>query len=130
MTRLQARRERSEAIPLPPNPAEYLTEWLIEIGPSIGDRPIGYADLAAWQAISGIELEPWEARALRRLSGEYLGQSARARKPDCPPPWSGGIERDKVAAQFAAMMRAVTGRASASITQSRTQRTSREQGLA
>src|SRR5690606_17265417 len=97
---------------LPPNPAEYLTDWLWEIGPSVGDRSIGYVDLAAWQEIAGVEMEPWEARTLRRLSGEYLGQSVKARKPGCPPPYNGEREmaRDRVAAQFAAMMAKVKAR--------------------
>lgn len=106
-------REQGQAILLPHNPAEYLTEWLLDIGPAVGDRSLGYVDLAAWQAISGIELEPWEARTLRRLSGEWLGQSAKARQAACPPPFNGDREaaRDKVTSQFAAMMAAAKARA-------------------
>lgn len=113
MTRLEAMTESRQAILLPPNPAEYLTDWLFDIGPSAGDRSIGYTDLAAWQAISGVKLEPWEARTLRRLSGEYLGQMAKSRKAGSPPPYAGERQeaRDKVTSQFAAMMNAAKARA-------------------
>ena len=101
---------------LPSNPLPYLTDWLFEIGPSVaagmGEGPIGFRDLVAWQEIMGVELQPWEARVLLRLSGEYLGEKHRARKPDCPAPYTGEREvqqvaRDRVAEQFKAMARAL-----------------------
>lgn len=75
---------------LPPNPAPYLIDWLFEIGPSVavgmGEGPLGWGDLAHWQALSGVALNAWEARTLRRLSGDWLGERHRAEKDDAPAP--------------------------------------------
>tara|TARA_R110002072_G_scaffold38314_4_gene110916 strand:+ start:18670 stop:19011 length:342 start_codon:yes stop_codon:yes gene_type:complete len=101
--------EREETPLLPSNPANYLTDWLFEIGPTIGEGLVGYQDMAAWQRISGVELMPWEARTLRRLSAEYSAERYRARKANCPPPYSEqpAAVRDRVTEQFAAMMQAL-----------------------
>lgn len=89
-------RNNGDAPLFPRNPAAYLTEWLFEIGPSVagtmGESPLGYRDFAAWQEISGVALMPWEARILRRLSGDYLGQRHRAEEPACPAPYAGEID--------------------------------------
>lgn len=120
MTRLKAMRAIGATPSMPVNPAEYLTDWLIEIGPTIvgamGSGPIGWADIAAWQAINGIEVEPWEGRILRQLSASYLDQCHLARKAACPPPYSDferepATVRDRVSKQFAAMFRALSGQA-------------------
>ncbi|WP_340265407.1 hypothetical protein [Sphingobium mellinum] len=78
---------------LPPNPASYLTDWLFEIGPTVptgmGLAPIGWHDMQAWQGIAGVELLPIEGRILRRLSQDFIAMGDDARKPDCPPPWTG-----------------------------------------
>ncbi|WP_165913229.1 hypothetical protein [Novosphingobium sp. ST904] len=94
---------------MPDNPAPYLTDWLIEIGPAApGGDPLGWRDLAAWQDITGIELEPWEGRLIRRLSTDFVSQRHKAEKADCPPPYT-GIEddipamRQRVSAQIAAI---------------------------
>lgn len=88
--------ERDEAPLFPPNPAPYLTGWLFDVGPtcpsSMGEAVVSYQDLAAWQAISGVELMPWEARTLKRLSRSYLAMSQRAGEPDCAPPYSGTVD--------------------------------------
>lgn len=78
---------------LPDNPAPYLTDWLFEIGPTsingMGEGPIGWQDLTAWESLTGIELDAWEAKTLRRLSLAYLGQKIESREPDCPAPYIG-----------------------------------------
>lgn len=88
---------------LPPNPAPYLSDWLFEIGPTVaagmGEGRLGWRDLAAWQEISGIELMPWEARLLRRLSGEYADERHEAKKNDRLAPYGGN--RDDIAARRA-----------------------------
>ena len=101
----------------PPNAAPYLTDWLFEIGPTIagamGEAALGWADLAAWERLTGISLLPWEARILRQLSAEFAAMRSLAANPDCPPPYDGEsreeieVRRDRVSTQFAAMMEAV-----------------------
>ena len=43
--------------------------------------------MAAWQQISGVELLPWEAKTLRRLSNDYADQAHKSRKADCFAPF-------------------------------------------
>lgn len=88
---------------LPPCDAPYLADYLFEIGPSasggMGDGPIGHGDIAAWMANTGIRLTPWEARTLRRLSVDYVAESHKATKRNCPAPWqSDEFEVDKAVA--------------------------------
>ena len=77
---------------MPANPAPYLVDWLFEIGPSVpagmSMAAIGWRDLDAWQALSGVALLPWEAKLLRQLSAAWVAESERACKPDCPAPWT------------------------------------------
>jgi hypothetical protein len=75
-------------------PAEgvgYLLGYLWEVGPTMaagmGAGPVTHTELRAWQANTGIELAPWEARILRRLSHDYLAESHAAEKPDRAAPW-------------------------------------------
>lgn len=96
--RITAMTERGQHIPIPPNPAPYLTDWLFEIGPAqsggMALAAIGWRDMAAWQDLTGIELLPWEARLLRRLSHDFVAMCREARSPACPMPWD-GIETDQ-----------------------------------
>lgn len=85
----------------PPNPAPHLTGYLMEMGPvesgGMDGAPIGWATMRFWQDQIGIELQPWEARLIRRLSAEYLEQCRKARSPDCPSPWGARTEEDRSA---------------------------------
>lgn len=105
-------RERDQPILLPPNPAEHVTDWLFDIGPvgsnGMSATEIGWEAIDAWCRRTGIDLDPWEARTIRRLSRAFAAQQHDARKPTCPAPYSGGEEsvpqrRDRVSAQFKAM---------------------------
>ena len=84
----------------PDNPAEYLTTWLFEIGPSVsggmGEAPLDWSHIRAWQETMGVELLPWEARIIRRLSGDFVAQRAKSRKPDCPAPYTGDASKLKI----------------------------------
>jgi hypothetical protein len=75
---------------MPSIEAEYLIAHLFEIGPAMASggypAPITHEELLAWTELAGIELQPWEARFLRRLSCEYIAESQRAEKADCPAP--------------------------------------------
>jgi hypothetical protein len=112
VTRLETlRAERRDPV-LPSNPAPYLTDWFLEIGPTAGDAAIGWQDLAAWERLMGVELTPWEARTIRRLSKTFLNQKFDARKPGCPEPRLQADDvatRKRVDAQFAAMVAAFGG---------------------
>lgn len=80
-------------------PERYLVDYLLEIGPTMptgmGVAPLSHGEIAAWQSNVGICLQPWEARALRMLSIEYVGTRAEAADPACPPPYlsTGNVDR-------------------------------------
>jgi hypothetical protein len=75
---------------MPPNPLPHLVEWFIEMGMSeangMGMSPISWREIDAWCHRTGIDLSPWEAQILRRLSVEYLAESRRAEDENCPSP--------------------------------------------
>jgi hypothetical protein len=103
---------KAEGIPvdLPDNPLPYLTDWLIEIGPlatgGMGPAPLDWSDIANWQSLVGIRLDAWEARTIRKLSREFLDQMTKAKKPECPAPYStGAVNEEAVTEQFRKMFR-------------------------
>lgn len=107
-----AKMEKDGIIPMfPPNSAPHLVNYLMEIGPveaaGMDGAPIGWATMRHWQHQMAIELQPWEARLIRRLSAEYLTQSIKARKPDCPAPWGQMTDDDRDA--ISAKIRSVFG---------------------
>jgi hypothetical protein len=77
--------------PMPPNPAPHITEWLVEMGLSeaagMGVAPLSWTTIDAWCRRTGIDLSPWEARLIRRLSQDYIAMSRKAECETCPPPW-------------------------------------------
>lgn len=77
--------------PMPECDAYYLAAYLFEIGPTApagtGEGAISHVDLAAWMGNTGIGLNAWEARTLRRLSMDYLSESHQATKRGHPAPW-------------------------------------------
>ena len=75
----------------------YLAGYLFEIGPTMpggmGAAPITNQEIESWQRLARITLAPWEARFLRRLSRDYIGESHKAEKRGAEAPWSAGDER-------------------------------------
>lgn len=76
---------------MPPVEIGHLILYLWEIGPilagGMASKPISNAELLAWSQLTGIELQPWEARFIVRLSQDYLMESRKSEKPDHPSPW-------------------------------------------
>lgn len=96
----------------PDNPAPHITDWLMDIGPTVpagmGEAPISWEALDAWTRRTGIELDVWEARTIRRLSSAFIAQRYDAKKPACPAPYNGVEQpaevRDMVSEQFKALI--------------------------
>lgn len=109
----QMREERGDENYDPPMPlvdAKYLLDYLWEVGPTMaagmGSGPITHQELQAWQALTGIELKPWENKFLRMLSIEFLVQTSKSEKYDAPAPWAviSGDDRDFVADKIRNLM--------------------------
>lgn len=63
---------------MPEITSEHVLTYLLEIGPAAsgaaGPAPITHGEIRAWQENTGIALSAWEARTLRQLSREYVGE--------------------------------------------------------
>ena len=91
--RLQTLQARGVDPDLPdPGPAGYLAGYLWEIGPTVsggmGPAPIGWRDMQAWQDVTGMQLQPWEARLLRQCSQVYIAQLHDAEAHDAAAPYT------------------------------------------
>lgn len=98
MTRLEQLEHQGLAPQLPPpGPAAHLLAYLFEAGPvgygAMGAVPLTHSEIQAWQTNTGIDLQSWEARSLRRLSVDYVSASAQAAAPDCPPFYLGHADQ-------------------------------------
>lgn len=85
ISRYEALRQKGIEQPdMPYCEAPYLLTYLYEIGPAMqggmGDSPITHGEIAHWQSNTGITLDSWESRTLRRLSIDYLAESSAAKK--------------------------------------------------
>jgi hypothetical protein len=91
VSRLEDIRRQGRAPSLPHISLPYLVELFLEVGPALaggfGAAPLTHAELRAWQDDIGIRLTPWEARALKRMSGEYVAELSKAEATDRPAPF-------------------------------------------
>lgn len=97
-----ALQERGAEIPqleLPdPGPAQYLIEYLFEVGPASAGEIVNYQEIDAWCRRSGVNLSGWEAKTIRALSAAYLGEYHAAKDPRRGAPFFGDHlpDRDEV----------------------------------
>ena len=89
----RAEQMKKDKIPvrLPPNPVPAITEKLMELGLSeaagMGAAPLSWKEIDAWCNRTAVDVPPWEARLIRRLSVEYVAESRRAEDENYPSPW-------------------------------------------
>jgi hypothetical protein len=92
-SRLKQYQASGSFIEMPPLSASHLVAYLFDVGPTypgaMGSVAIPYSEIESWQRQSGIELQPWEIKAIRMASIAYANQSQLATKPECAPPWIG-----------------------------------------
>lgn len=90
-SRLERLRARGSEPDLPSVELAYLVEYLYEVGPALqggfGPAALTHGELRAWQDNVGLELQPWECRALIHLSKAYCAEFAAATDPAAPAPW-------------------------------------------
>jgi hypothetical protein len=117
MTRLQQMEADGIEPTMPPLPPGLYLDWLLELGPTeaagMGAAAISWRTIEAWCIRTGNDPSPWESKLLRRLSSAWLAEADRARKPDCPAPWSdqpAEQHRATVAAKVSAAFRAMIHR--------------------
>ena len=65
----------------------YLMQALWDVGPTNGDGgPISWQELAAYASISESLSEPWELRAVMRMSKAYVAEKQGGKDPLRIPP--------------------------------------------
>lgn len=98
------RRTGIKAPPMPDNPAPHITDRLVEMGltqaAGMTAVPLSWQEINAWCDRTSIDLPPWEARLIRRLSGDYLAESRAAEAETCPPPWRAPASEASIAAEL------------------------------
>lgn len=67
--------------------ADYILVYLQEIGMSLGDQPLNFSEIRAYQDVTGIDLQSWESRIIKRLSVAYLSESNLAKSQDRESQW-------------------------------------------
>jgi hypothetical protein len=75
-------------IEMPPVSAGHILDYLFELGLGIGDGALTHGEIESWQNNTGIELQSFEARTLKRLSETYIRESIAARAADAETPWT------------------------------------------
>jgi hypothetical protein len=82
---------------MPPVPAfaPFLLEYFFELGPIKKDSAIEPIDIPGWEHVLGVEFQPWQARALLKMSRAYHVEMFSAREWDAPPPWKGAAKQWK-----------------------------------
>lgn len=100
-------RRRKIEPPLPPNPMPHIVNRLIEIGVNeaagMGVVPLSWQTIAAWSAMTGVTLSPWEARLIRALSAEHVAWSHKGESENCPPPWRSEVTQSEKDAELAGL---------------------------
>ena len=71
--------------------APYLLHYWEEMGMvsagTMGPTSLTHSAICAWEHLSGVELQPWEVRAIRAASAGYIRTFHAAKDPQCPPPY-------------------------------------------
>lgn len=106
--------KRDGVVPaMPPNPAPHIIDRLAEIGMTeaagMGVVPISWREIAAWSEMTGVVLDPWEARLLRQLSAAYVTEHSRAEDESRAAPWRAPRSRREIEAEAARLRAALLG---------------------
>ena len=113
LSRIEELRKNRIPPPMPPNPAPHIVNRLIEMGlteaAGMGVAPLSWREIDAWCARTGVDLDPWEARLIRRLSAEYLAEGRRAESETCPPPWRGEVTPQEMNAEVVGLRAVLSG---------------------
>lgn len=73
----------------------------------MGASPLTWSEIGEWQRQTYVELSPWEARLIRKLSIAYVAMHSKAGDENCPPPWKREVterERDVEEAGLRALL--------------------------
>lgn len=79
-----------------PEQFEYLIGYLGEIG-GLSTNVLTWSEIKAWSELFGIELESYELRCIKDMSGWFVDQYYKSVKPECPSPWVvEGVSKEQI----------------------------------
>lgn len=69
----------------PPGGSEYLLGWFWDLSRGRGQGysgplPLAAQEVKAWADLSGVDLEPWEFRAIRMMDMSFLNSVAKVKE--------------------------------------------------
>lgn len=73
---------------MPECAAPYLLDYLFELGICPGGEPLTHGEIKSWQDNTGIELDAFEARTIKRLSTAYTEEHAQANDIESETAWT------------------------------------------
>jgi hypothetical protein len=88
VSRLEFYTARDLPVITPECDASYILDYLFELGVSVNGEALTHSEIRNWQENTGIELQSFEARTLKRLSRAYLEESSKAKNIDAETAWS------------------------------------------
>lgn len=87
LSRRAALEKENKEIETPECDASYILDYLFDLGITEGDKPLSHGEIESWQHNMAIELQPFEARFIKRLSVAYLHASHEMKSIDAETPW-------------------------------------------
>lgn len=67
--------------------AQYIIEYLLDVGLTIGEQTLTHAEIQSWQENTGTLLQPWESRFLKKLSSIYLSEHKESTDSENETAW-------------------------------------------
>lgn len=85
-------------------PVSDYAEWLVgvarRIGLSRGEHTTSFEEIAAWCALSRVQLTLWECETVIALSSAFVGAVQKYREAEMMPPWMPDGLRESMEAQM------------------------------
>lgn len=87
VSRQSALEHYNVTVEFPDCDASYILDYLFEIGLTLGESPLTHSEIESYQRNTGIELQPFEVRFIKRLSETYLSASQKMKSVNAETPW-------------------------------------------
>jgi len=73
---------------MPQCDAFFIIEYLFDVGITLGENSLTHSEIRAWVENTGINLLPWQAKFMKRLSVAYLNACHESKETELPAPFN------------------------------------------
>ena len=73
----------------------------------MGEVPISWQEIKAWQELVGIELKQWELNAIKDASSAFVSMLQQARNVNCPPPFRVEVDQALLEKKMKSILRGI-----------------------